>query len=142
MPVLNTLTVHHVGYLVKKKNQAMRAFLGLGYVIAQDWVRDELRGIDIAFVTKDGLAVELVCPYRDDSDVSGLITRLKNSPYHICYVSRDLAADAEALRESGYLPMGGALPAPACGGHPVQFFMHPALGIIELIDKAFTFAQE
>ena len=133
------LRVHHVGYLVKKKDRALSAFLGLGYTLSQDWVKDESRGIDIAFVSKDGLTVELVSPFREDSDVSGLLVRMKNSPYHICYVSSDLAEDAAALREEGYLPIGGAKPAPACGGHPVQFFMHPALGMIELIDAPFEF---
>ena len=135
MPVLNTLTVHHVGYLVKKKNQAMRAFLGLGYVIAQDWVRDELRGIDIAFVTKDGLAVELVCPYRDDSDVSGLITRLKNSPYHICYVVEDIWTALEDLHQEGFMPLFMPVASVAMDNKQICYLYNKSVGLIEIVEK-------
>lgn len=133
------LKVHHIGYLVKKKT-AREAFLALGYSTCQDWIRDEGRGIDICFLLSGSTCIELVCPYRDDSTVSGLIKRLKNSPYHICYISEDLSGDGERLREQGFLPIDLPTPAPACGDHPVQFFMHPALGMIELLDKDFEFA--
>ncbi len=133
------LKVHHIGYLVKKKT-AREAFLTLGYTICQDWIRDEGRGIDICFLQSGSTCIELVCPYCDTSTVSGLMKRLKNSPYHICYISEDLDGDAKELREQGFLPIDLPTAAPACDGHPVQFFLHPALGMIELLDHDFTFA--
>lgn len=133
------LKVHHIGYLVKKK-KAREAFLTLGYSVLQDWIRDEERGIDICFLSSGGTCIELVTPYRDTSTVSGLLKRLKNSPYHICYISKDLSGDAAQLREKGFLPIDLPTPAPACGGHAVQFFLHPALGMIELLDQDFDFA--
>ena len=133
------LRVHHLGYLVKKKAQAEEAFLALGYAVRQDWVHDTARGIDIAFLEKDGLCVELVCPFTKDSVVSGLLARQKNSPYHICYISENLEKDGEALHVLGFLPIAPAAPAPACAGHAVQFFLHPALGMIELLEKPFPF---
>ncbi len=129
------LNIHHIGYLVKKGGPALQAFLALGYTLRQDWVRDTLRGIDICFVEKDGVQLELVCPFTKDSTVSGLLSRCKNTPYHICYESHSLAEDLPVLREAGYLPVTEAKPAPACGGRPVQFFLHPALGMIELVEK-------
>lgn len=131
------LPVHHIGYLVKKGSHAREAFLSIGYSILQDWVRDEGRGIDISFLRNGSLTVELVCPYREDSTVSGLLKRLKNCPYHICYISESLENDSEILRNNGFLPITDPSPAPACGGHPVQFFMHPDMGMIELVEKAF-----
>ncbi|MDO4284183.1 MAG: VOC family protein [Eubacteriales bacterium] len=133
------LKVHHIGYLVKKKAKAKDAFLALGYLVKQDWVRDESRGIDICFLEKDSLLIELVCPFTGDSLVSGLLARMKNSPYHICYVSEHPRQDAAALRDLGYLPITEAQPAPACGMHPVQFFLHPALGMIEVLEHPFSF---
>lgn len=133
------LKVHHIGYLVKKKT-AREAFLTLGYTICQDWIRDEGRGIDICFLQSGSTCIELVCPYCDTSTVSGLMKRLKNSPYHICYISEDLDGDAKELREQGFLPIDLPTAAPACDGHPVQFFLHPSLGMIELLDHDFTFA--
>ncbi len=133
------LKVHHIGYLVKKGAPARDAFLRLGYTVLQDWVRDDGRGIDISFIGKDGTVLELVTPFREDSDVSGLLKRIKNCPYHICYISSSIEKDSVLLREAGYLPISGALPAPACGGNPVRFFLHPQLGMIELVEGDFAF---
>ena len=129
-----SLKLHHIGYLVKKK-KAQEAFLALGYTIIEDWVHDEGRGIDISFLSKDGCCIELVCPFSKESIVSGLIARLKNSPYHICYISENMEQDLETLRDQGYLPMTEPAGAPALKGHPVVFLMHPSLGMIELIDR-------
>ena len=131
------LSIHHIGYLVKKGQKAQASFLTLGYHTVQDWVRDDARGIDISFLEKDGVTIELVSPFREDSSVSGLMRRIKNSPYHICYVSESLEKDAAALRAQGYLPITEPAPAPACGGHPVQFFLHPAVGMVELVEGTF-----
>ena len=128
------LKVHHIGYLVKKGQPALDAFLALGYTPEEDWVRDTLRGIDICFIAKDGLRIELVCPYTGDSSVSGLLARLKNSPYHICYECSSIAGALPQLRDAGYLPITGKDPAPAISGRRVQFFLHPALGMIELVE--------
>lgn len=136
MQNLLNLKVHHIGYLVKKKDKAREAFLTLGYEITEDWVRDDLRGIDISFLTKDGYCVELVSPFRDDSDVSGLIPRLKNSPYHICYTSSDFESDVAALRDMGYLPITEKAPAPALGNRDVVFLLHPSLGMIEVLRQS------
>ena len=50
--------------------------------------------------------------------------------------------DAAALRAQGYLPITEPAPAPACGGHPVQFFLHPAVGMIELVEGTFPWQTE
>ncbi len=105
MSDLSDLKVHHIGYLVKKGAPARDAFLRLGYTVLQDWVRDEGRGIDISFIGKDGTVLELVTPFREDSDVSGLLKRIKNCPYHICYISSSIEKDSVLLREAGYLPI-------------------------------------
>ena len=128
------LKIHHIGYLVRKKDAARAAFEDLGYRVRADWVRDESRGIDISFIEKDATCIELVSPYRKDSDVSGLLQRMKNTPYHICYLSAHFTEDLSALREMGYLPITEKAPAPALENRNVVFLLHPALGMIEVID--------
>jgi len=128
-----TLKVHHIGYLVKKKDAACAAFLALGYEPETDWVRDELRGIDIRFLTKDGMRIELVSPYTKEASVYDLMKRLKNSPYHICYQSEHYEEDLTALRDMGYLPITENAPAPALGDRNVTFLLHPSLGMIEVL---------
>ena len=129
------MTVHHIGYLVKKFERAKKAFLGLGYSVEQDVVRDEFRKIDILFLIKDGYRVELVSPYDPSSVVADIITRLGNSPYHICYEADEFDAEMERLRDECFVPCGEAAPAPACGGRRVVFLIHPFMGMIELLGK-------
>ena len=129
------MKIHHIGYLVKRLEKAAAAFTALGYEREGDVTRDESRGTDILFLAKDGYRIELVSPYRPDSVVSGLLKTYKNAPYHICYESGDFAADTAALEEGGYLRIGEAQAAPAIGGRKVVFFMHPAMGMIEVLEE-------
>ena len=129
------LKVHHTGYLVKNHSQALEAFIALGYQIKQDTVRDELRKIDITFVEKDNSVLEVISPCSDDSTVSKLLPRIKNSPYHICYVSDDIEKDSETLRDMGYLPFTEPQPAIACDNRRVCFFIHPSIGMLELLEN-------
>jgi len=71
-----TLTVHHIGYLVKKIDKAIQTFQSLGYEIEQDTVYDDIRKVNICFLTKDGCRVELVSPVSEDSVVSGLMKKI------------------------------------------------------------------
>ena len=92
------MTIHHIGYLVKKLERARLAFEALGYGVEQETIRDEFRKVDIVFLSKDGYRIELVSPYAPDSVVSGLIARTGNAPYHVCYEVDDLDAAIERLR--------------------------------------------
>lgn len=129
------MKIHHIGYLVKKIEKAAAAFEALGYVREGAVTHDEIRKVDILFLTKDGYRVELVSPYAPDSVVSGLIKTYKNAPYHICYEAESFPADAEKLEGSGYVRIDEPTAAPAIGGRRVTFFMHPALGMIELLES-------
>ena len=128
-----TLTVHHIGYLVKKLEKAKKAFLSLGYEIEQDTVYDDIRKIDICFLVKDGYRVELVSPVSEDSVVAGLIQKYKNCPYHICYETTDFEADYDALTANGFIAIDTPTIAPALAGHEVVFLNNAAMGMIELI---------
>lgn len=130
MPALN---VHHIGYLVKKIEPAIRTMKALGYQITQDTVLDEIRQVHICFLEKDGYRIELVCPVSDKSVVYGLLKKYKNCPYHICYETSDFEKDFDALRAEGFLPIDTLTPAPALAGREVVFMTHAALGMIELI---------
>lgn len=130
---MTSLTVHHIGYLVKKIEKAKDAFLSLGYQIEQDTLQDEIRKVDICFLIKDGYRVELVSPYANDSVVSGLMKRYKNSPYHICYETTDFDSALTDLTANGFIAIDTPTPAPALGGRDVVFLNSAVLGMIELI---------
>ena len=130
---MNPLNIHHIGYLVKKIEKAKQTFLALGYLIEQDTVYDDIRKVNICFLTRDGYRVELVSPTTEDSVVSGLIKRYKNSPYHICYETDDFEADIARLTDDGFIAIDTPTPAPALGGRDVIFLSNAAIGMLELL---------
>lgn len=130
---MSALSVHHIGYLVKKIEKAKQTFLALGYLIEQDTVYDDIRKVNICFLTRDGYRVELVSPATEDSVVSGLIKRYKNSPYHICYETDDFEADIARLTDDGFIAIDTPTPAPALGGRDVVFLSNAAIGMLELL---------
>lgn len=130
---MSSLTVHHIGYLVKKIEKAKQSFLRLGYEIEQDTIYDEIRKVDICFLCKDGYRIELVSPCSEDSVVAGLMKRYKNSPYHICYEAKDFEQDFAELTANGFLAVDELTEAPALGGRKVIFLNNASLGLIELI---------
>lgn len=131
---MSTLTIHHIGYLVKKIVPAIRSFEALGFQVAREVTRDDIREVDICFLEKDGYRVELVSPYSATSVVAGLLKKYKNCPYHICYETSHFEEALEELTSHGYVMMGSPTPAPAINQHPVVFLMNASLGMIELLD--------
>ncbi len=128
-----TLKVHHIGYLVKKIGKAVKTFQSLGYQIEQDTVLDEIRKVEICFLTKDGYRVELISPVSEDSVAAGLLKKYKNSPYHICYEADDPEAACQELTQNGFTAIDTPTPAPALNGRNVVFLMSPIIGMIELL---------
>lgn len=129
---MTTLKIHHIGYLVKKIEKAKQTFETLGYQVEQDTVRDDIRKVDICFLTKDGYRVELVSPFSEDSVVAGLLKKYKNAPYHICYEADDPDTAFRKLTENGFAAIDTPTPAPALGGCNVVFLTSPVIGMIEL----------
>lgn len=127
------LSVHHIGYLVKKIEKATRTFLALGYRIEQETVYDDIRKVNICFLVKDGYRIELIAPAAEDSVVSGLMKKYKNSPYHICYQTEDFDAALKELTAGGFIAIDTPTPAPALGDRDVVFLTNAAIGMIELI---------
>jgi methylmalonyl-CoA/ethylmalonyl-CoA epimerase len=127
------LSIHHIGYLVKKIEKARQAFLSLGYEAEQDIVYDHIRKVNICFLVKDGYRIELVAPVSEDSVVSGLLKKYKNSPYHICYETADFEAAYAELAAGGFIAIDTPTPAPALGGRDVVFLSSASIGMIELI---------
>lgn len=128
-----SLTVHHIGYLVKKIEKAKKAFENLGYRVEQDTVYDDIRRVDICFLIKDGYRIELVSPAGEDSVVAGLMKKYKNSPYHICYETSDFNQAYEELTGSGFIAIDTPTAAPALGGREVVFLSGADMGMLELL---------
>lgn len=128
------IKVHHVGYLVKRLDQAVHEFKQLGFLEEQEPVYDSIRKINIAFIKNGDYRIELVCPVKD-SPTYGLIKRYKNSPYHICYECDDLQMQMQHLMKTGYLVIQEPCIAPAINNRRVAFLMNSEIGMIELVEK-------
>lgn len=130
-----TLKVHHIGYLIKKMDAAIQSFENLGYQTIQGTVYDDIRKVNICFMEKDGYQIELVSPASEDSVVSGLMKKYKNSPYHICYETENFDKDYQTLTENGFITIDTPTPAPALQNRAVVFLTHASMGMIELLMK-------
>lgn len=130
---MTNLKVHHIGYLVKKLEAAIRSFENLGYQITQETVYDDIRKVNICFLEKDGYMIELVAPVSEDSVVAGLMKKYKNSPYHICYETEDFERDFQELTANGFIAIDTPTPAPALQNRDVVFLTNAFMGMIELI---------
>ena len=129
------MKIHHIGYLVKNIEKAVKQFENLGFLSEGDIVFDEYRGIDILFMTNGDYRIELVSPITDNSVVAKTIKTLGNSPYHICYYCENIDNTTAELRQMKYVPVGDAAPASAFGGRRVVFLFNRDIGIIELLES-------
>ncbi|MDD3428415.1 MAG: VOC family protein [Oscillospiraceae bacterium] len=129
------MEIHHIGYLVKDISAAIEKFLQLGYHIHEDTITDNTRGIDVCFLANGGYIVELVSPTGAQSPMAPMLKKIGNSPYHICYKTTDIEADAALLRKQGFVPTQPIAP----GGQTdrpvrVAFFFNRHIGLIELFE--------
>lgn len=129
------MQVHHIGYLVKKIDKALPLLEKVGFVASGPVTYDEIRDIDILFMVNGNYLIELVAPRSEKSIAWDLLKKMGSTPYHLCFYSTDLEKDMAVLRESGYVPMGEVLPAPALNNKRVVFMYSRYSGIIELYEE-------
>lgn len=127
------MKIHHIGYLVKDVEKAVKAAEVLGFVLCSDVVYDDDRRIHIVFMENEGYRIELVQPDRD-SEIYSLMKRYKNSPYHICYdiENEEMNAAIERLSEQKFTLFKAPSRAVALDGD-VAFLMSPDIGMVELV---------
>lgn len=133
------MKLHHIGYLVSNIERSKKAFSALGFSLYKETIFDEQRKCDICFMKKDSTLVELVSGGGgDESIVSNLYKRYKNSPYHLCFESENFEEDMSHLQESRFVQMEEPAPAPAIEGKKVCYFMSPAIGMVELLSNSLS----
>lgn len=129
------LKIDHIGYLVKKIEPAAAQFHRLGFEYISEVTHDTIRKVDIVFMKKDGVCIELVSPYDKDSIVSNLLKTYRNSPYHICYASSNFHTDLSELQKNGLVLTEEPQVAPAFGGKQVAFLFSAKIGLVEILDS-------
>lgn len=133
--MLESLKIHHIGYLVRNIEKAKKIFTNMGFLTVQEVIYDEYRGINIAFLNKDGYLIELVSPVDENSDVESIKRKIGNSPYHICYEVDDIKSSIEKLQENRFILLHEPHDAVAINSRKVAFLMHGQIGLIEIVEK-------
>jgi len=129
------MDIHHIGYIVKSIEKSIPKFIELGFAPEGETVYDEYRDIDILFMNNGGYRIELVSPKSERSVVYDTLKKFGNSTYHICYYTDDIEAEADNLRNNGYMMLGDPLEAPAIDGKRVCFLYSRLVGLIEIVER-------
>lgn len=127
------IEIHHMGYLVKDINASIDNFKVLGYK-ETTINKNDARRVDICFRSNGSYVLELVSPFREDSEVSDLFKKHKNMIYHICYISNSLSEDIKVLKKAGFVPISNITTAPSINDSKVIFLYNGSMGLIELVE--------
>ena len=127
------MTIHHLGYLVKRAEESERVFFDMGFQKETDWICDPERKISVKFLNKDGYRVELIQPMGTDSPYYSLLGRFRNMVYHICYETENYEEADRWLRQNGFVCTEEPKPAIAFNNREVSFYAHPHMGMVELL---------
>jgi methylmalonyl-CoA/ethylmalonyl-CoA epimerase len=126
--------VHHKGYAIKNIDSSVEEFEKLGYKVQGDKIFDEKRNVCIQFMILDGYLIELISPMNGNSSVNNIISKIGNSPYHICYETPDINIEIKTLLKNGYILLEAASEAIAIENRLVAFLFRKDMGIIELVE--------
>jgi catechol 2,3-dioxygenase-like lactoylglutathione lyase family enzyme len=129
------LTFHHHGVAVRSPEDALRYYRALGYR-AGNSLFDPLQRVNVMMCCHEELPnVELVWPGEGASPIDKLLRTNGSMIYHTCYVTQDVTASLEAIRNAGIdlLPVSATMPAALFAGMPVSFHNVSNVGLIELI---------
>jgi methylmalonyl-CoA epimerase len=129
------MKIHHLGYAVSNIEDSISEFKRLGYKEFGKLCVDELRNIKLQMLENDGVLIELVTPLSENSPISNLLIKSGNTPYHICYSTRNIDFRVKELRENGYTLIDSPKPAILFNNNKVAFMYHKNMGIIELLES-------
>lgn len=134
---MTPLRFHHVGVGTLRFEEAITVYVGLGYTLVAV-VDDGGLGVRVALLrASDGPLIEVVAPLGPDGPLAAhLARRVLPSPFHTCYATPDLDESSAALRERGFLPLGEPRPALAFKGARIAHHVHPAIGLVALLELA------
>lgn len=130
---MEELKINHVGYLINDLEKSLEIFINMGYCKLSKYL-DNLRGVEIAFIKKNDLILELIRPIRENSAVSNLYKKIGPSPYHVCYETFDLDKTIADFRKNNWIVVVNKQPAIAFGNLNVVFLFHKEVGLIELLE--------
>ena len=131
------LSLDHIGYVVEDIASYFEEFLrplcGVdGYA---EIYEDPLQRVRVAFVTtSNGVRIELIEPWGEQSPVRRVLEKKKGGLHHLCFRTDSLDEEIERLTKLGCMLFSGPTPAVAFGGRRIVFFFTPQSDVIELVE--------
>lgn len=133
--MLATLTFHHIGVATHNIAATAEMYVRAGYKCS-DTVVDPLQNVEICFLYKEGMpTVELISPLNENSPVVKTLVKCGVTPYHCCYVTRNMQQDISELKKQKYMLVSKPQVACALGNKHVAFLFHKDVGLIELLES-------
>lgn len=132
------MSFDHLGLVVEDLDAEMARLDAMcGPLAWSDAITDPIQKVDMRFGrATDGLVYELLRPTGADSPLAKTLKSRRNILNHICYRTEDLASARDRLARLGLRAFTEPVPAVAFGMARVQFFLHPAGWIAELVEAA------
>ena len=129
------MKINHIGYAVKNIAESVLMFEKLGFSILKKTIKDQKRGIEIAFMKNEAVVIELVSPLSESSPISNIIKKVGNTPYHLCFETGGLDEKITELKKHGFVSIDKKSKAVALNNKNVAFLYNKAVGIIELVES-------
>lgn len=125
---------HHIGIAVKDIKTTSAIYEGGGYK-PSTIIYDPIQNVDICWLTKDDSpTLELLAPVNENSPVNNILEKNGVSPYHTCYVVKDIQEAISELRKQKYVMISKPAEAVAFKGSKVAFLFNKNVGLIELVE--------
>jgi len=129
------MQIDHIGYAVADIRRAADTLSSLGFSRGEI-ISDDMRKINICFMTNGGYKIELVSPVAEGSPVDGILKNSGDGPYHICYSTQNLDDEIENLLLQKFKKISEPAEAVAFGGRRVVFLYNRNVGLIELVEES------
>lgn len=125
---------HHIGIAVKDIKATSAIYEGGGYK-PSTIIYDPIQNVDICWLTKDDSpTLELLAPVNENSPVNNILEKNGVSPYHTCYVVKDIQEAISELRKQKYVMISKPAEAVAFKSSKVAFLFNKNVGLIELVE--------
>ena len=132
--MLDSFIFHHIGVAVKSIDQTAQVY-GWGGYYRSATIFDPIQNVNICWLKKEGMPlVELLEPVDSSSPVCKYIEKLGVTPYHTCYVVKNLESVINELRKQRYVQVSKIAKAVAISDSKICFLYHKNVGLIELVE--------
>jgi methylmalonyl-CoA/ethylmalonyl-CoA epimerase len=95
---------------------------------------DPVQRVRVAFITVNGLPVELIEPAEPSSPVSGMLAR-GATMYHVCFRVPELAVALETASRQGFRIVAEPVKAAAFNNRKIAWVFSPVYGLFELVES-------